>query len=269
MQSKLVEVTPELAAEWLANNPSNRNIRAKVVDMYARDMSSGNWYVTGESIKIAKSGALLDGQHRLTAVVKSGATVSMYVTSGLDESVQGVMDTGIRRQTGDNLHMRGELNAATLAATVRLAINHDRGITIGRSAAPISNAEIYEWLDCNPEIREAVAIAVRHSSKVLCPASLVAFASWLIWKSVGNWYDLEEFWQAASEKVGLRQGDPVIALTNRFAMDRSQRRKIPSPAIVSAIIRAWNLRRAGKTMTQVKYESQASGGLIAIPEVTK
>lgn len=268
-KSELTLVTPEMAAQWLSNNPSNRNVREKVVDMYARDMANEKWLVTGDSVRLDKSGALLDGQHRLNAVVKSGVSVLMYVTSGLDKSAQAVMDMPLRRAPSDNLHMQGELNASTLVAVVRLAIAHERGITIGRSAMPLSSSEIYEWVQCNPEVREATAIAVRHSKKILCSPSLVGFSSWLIWETVGNWYDVDEFWAAASEKIGLRHGDPVIALTNRFVQDKAQHKRIPAVAVMSAIVRAWNLRRVGKTMTLVKYESASGKGLIPIPQVVK
>ena len=268
VDSKLVLVTPEMAKSWLANNPSNRNIREKVVAMYARDMANENWLVTGESIKFDQSGALIDGQHRLNAVIRSDVSVSMHVITGLDKSAQAVMDMQIRRAPSDNLHMQGELNAATLVAVTRLAIAHQRGFNIGRSAPPLSNSEIYEWIECNPEVREAVEIAVRHSKRLLCSGSLVGFTTWLIWCTVGNWYEIDEFWAAASEKIGLRHGDPVIALTNRFMQDKAQRRVIPPIAVASAIVRAWNARRVGKPMTLVKYES-GRDGLIPIPKVVK
>jgi hypothetical protein len=267
-RSELTLVTPKMAAQWLSNNPSNRNVLEKVVDMYARDMANGKWLVTGASIGLDESEALLDGQHRLQAIIKSGVSVWMYVTTGLDKAAQAVMDMPIRRAPADNLHMQGELNASTLVAIVRLAIAHERGITIGRSVIPLSNSEIYEWVQCNPEVREATAIAVRHSKKILCSASSVGFSCWLIWGTVGNWYEIDEFWSAASEKIGLRHGDPVIALTNRFVQDKAQHKSMPPVAVVSAIVRAWNLRRVGKTMTLVKYDSPGKG-LIHIPKVVK
>lgn len=267
MKTELVSVSPDFAAPLLMRNEVNRNIRPRVVDMYARDMVRGNWLITGESIKISSTGKLLDGQHRLSAVIKSGCTIDMLVVTELDESSQSVMDTPLRRQTGDMLHMRGEVSGTLLVACTRVAIAYEnKEATLGSNTV-ISNSEIYEWIDLNPEIREAVAIATRHGKKLMCPPSLVAFSSWLIWKSVRNWYEIDDFWTAAASKVGLSPGDPVIALTNRFALDRSQRKKIPRPALVSAIVRAWNLRREGKTMSVVRYESASGSGLIPIPEV--
>ena len=53
MRTELVEMTPEMAIRFLENNPLNRNVRPRVVDMYARDMSQGKWMLTGESIKVS------------------------------------------------------------------------------------------------------------------------------------------------------------------------------------------------------------------------
>ena len=76
---ELVNVTPELAEFWLTQNSANRNVRREVWKAYARDMAAGAWKVTAETIKMSPAGRLLDGQHRLQAVVASGVTVPMFV----------------------------------------------------------------------------------------------------------------------------------------------------------------------------------------------
>lgn len=267
MTMQLMDVTPELAAHWLAGNTVNRNLRNRIVDMYARDMAAGDWRVTGESIKLSRDGRLLDGQHRLSAVIKSGCTIQMYVVSGLDDDAQKVMDSGVQRNAGDALTMAGVKNAATYASVARLAIGFDRGDkAIGRRGG-ITNSEIYEWVECNPEVEEAVSIAVRYQKRIFCPPSVIAFSSFLIWRKVGYWYDIDEFWCAAAEKVGLKSGDPVIALTNRFTQDRARRVVMPQRALLSAIIRAWNFRRTGKPLMRILYESPQRDGLVEVPEV--
>lgn len=64
-----------MAETWLSRNSNNRNLRGQVIASYARDMKSGAWVLNGETVKIASNGQLLDGQHRLNAVVESGQTV--------------------------------------------------------------------------------------------------------------------------------------------------------------------------------------------------
>jgi hypothetical protein len=80
---EIVEVSPELAESWLSKNPNNRNLRRSVVDGYARDMSAERWALNGETVKFAADGHLFDGQHRLNAIIVSGATVPMVVVRGL------------------------------------------------------------------------------------------------------------------------------------------------------------------------------------------
>ncbi len=96
-----VNVTPPLAEMYLERNGRNRNIRPDVVSNYARDMSAHRWQITGEAIKLDADGNLLDGQHRLRAVIKSGETVTMLVIEGLPPEAQRVMDSGKPRTAGD------------------------------------------------------------------------------------------------------------------------------------------------------------------------
>jgi hypothetical protein len=72
---QIIDVDPATAESWLAKNPNNRNLRVPVVQSYARDMVSGNWMLNGETIKFDQSGKLIDGQHRLSAVVTADVTV--------------------------------------------------------------------------------------------------------------------------------------------------------------------------------------------------
>lgn len=73
------------------------------------------------------------------------------------------------------------------------------------------------------------------------------------------------FWTSAADKVGLPAGDPVIALTNRFAEARRNREHLMKRTLLSLTYRAWNARRAGKTMRFIRVNSPA-GGLVPIPD---
>lgn len=74
-----VKVTPEMADELLAlNDEKNRRLSRHTVEKYAEDMSSGRWGRTNTNpigVMVDDNGrivSLLDGQHRLAAVVMSG-----------------------------------------------------------------------------------------------------------------------------------------------------------------------------------------------------
>src|ERR1044071_5653365 len=89
-----VEVTPEIAADLLTLNDENRPVKPSVVKQYVDDMRKGKWHFAGDSVKISKTGRLLDGQHRLMAIVQSGIPQTFNIQSGLENDSFQVMDIG-------------------------------------------------------------------------------------------------------------------------------------------------------------------------------
>lgn len=77
-------VTPEKAAEFLKMNKVNRPIRKAHVAEIADLISRGKWQLNHLGLAFNKHGDLLDGQHRLHAIIKSGVTVPIRVTRDLD-----------------------------------------------------------------------------------------------------------------------------------------------------------------------------------------
>lgn len=77
---ELVLITPEKAKQWLDhNNEGNRSIKPTIVNKYARDIREGNWRLTHQCIAFDSTGHLIDGQHRLSAVVQSDMPIHAYV----------------------------------------------------------------------------------------------------------------------------------------------------------------------------------------------
>jgi hypothetical protein len=108
--AELISVSPALAARWLERNESNRTVREGRVNALAEAMRRGEFVVTGDTIKFAPDGRLLDGQHRLWAVLESGVTVQMLVAYNIAPEAQVVMDTGAARKFADTLKWKGEKN---------------------------------------------------------------------------------------------------------------------------------------------------------------
>ena len=88
MEAKVQVITPELAEQYLTKNTNNyRSMSNSVVNAYATDMKTGNWKFNGDSIKFNKSGILVDGQHRLAAIVKSGVPIQMMVITEIEDDI--------------------------------------------------------------------------------------------------------------------------------------------------------------------------------------
>ena len=71
------DVTPDMARTYLKSNTHNRPLDAARVSKYAADMRAGRWLVSPETISFDEHGVLLNGQHRLGAIVESGARQSV------------------------------------------------------------------------------------------------------------------------------------------------------------------------------------------------
>lgn len=79
--AEVLDITPEIAARLLQKNPHNRKITSGGVKKWAESMMAQRWKVA-QPILIDRNGNLLDGQHRLTAVIKTGMTIKMLVIRG-------------------------------------------------------------------------------------------------------------------------------------------------------------------------------------------
>ncbi len=105
MRYKEEVITPEAARKLLQYNTSNRPIRQQHVANLAKDMKEGRWQVTHQGVAVALDGTLLDGQHRLHAVMESGRTVTMMVARGVDPDTYKVMDINKIRTHYDRTHL--------------------------------------------------------------------------------------------------------------------------------------------------------------------
>lgn len=258
----IVAVAPDTAQRWLTEfNRNNRKVRQGVVDAYARDMKAGNWKLTAEPIKFAPDGTLLDGQHRLAAVVKANVTICLFVARGIDPAAQQVMDSGAKRTTADALQLAGSENVVIRAAIGGIALAAQNGNPDAK--AKYTHSEILAFLGAHPTIGESARFASRYARRTDVPPAMVGYTHWMFARI--NAAAADQFWIDASEKVGLSAGDPVIALTNRFAEARRNRERMPRSVQLSLIYRAWNYRRDGKTARVLRVNSPA-GGLVPIPE---
>jgi len=101
MRNELLTMTPELASMYLEMNTGNRKARHHYVNELAEAIKRGEWKCSPHGAIVSKDLRLLDGQHRLMAIKKSGCSVPMVVWSGVDDDVFDCIDHGIKRTTAD------------------------------------------------------------------------------------------------------------------------------------------------------------------------
>lgn len=121
MNLSVTTIDPVVARSMLSKNGKNRRVSQRHIDRLAAEMSGGHWVLNGQTISFSKEGLLLDGQHRLHAVVKSGVTIPMTVVYGVedDRAFQTYDQTALKRGLNQIVDMKGYDNANTLTAVAR------------------------------------------------------------------------------------------------------------------------------------------------------
>jgi hypothetical protein len=107
MRTEVVKLTPALAEHYLSKNLLNRNVSDRLVNKYAQEMEQKEWMLNHQGIAFYDDNTVADGQHRLLAIIKSGATVPMLVTFGLKKPAAMTIDNGRKRSMVDGIKIGG------------------------------------------------------------------------------------------------------------------------------------------------------------------
>jgi hypothetical protein len=119
VRSRVQSITPKKAVELLEANTTNRPLSMPVVRAFAEAMKRGDWLVTHQGIAFDTHGVLVDGQHRLAAIIEADVPIEVTVFTEVEPGTFDVLDTGKRRNAADVLAIEGEKNSTMLAAMVR------------------------------------------------------------------------------------------------------------------------------------------------------
>lgn len=261
-------VTPTGARAILRGNRHNRNMRPPRVRELAGAMQRGEWELNGETIKIASDGTLLDGQHRLAAVIESGVAIETVVMRGLPPEAQETVDTGRRRRVADVLTIAGYPDAHALAAALNVLHRYRTGqrIDFSRAAAPTPQQAL-SLLEEAPEIIDSVRVARRVTKEIGGPIGVFAALHCVfheIYPAEAN-----EFFARLEDGVELQRGDPIWHLRRHVLRPRVDRSYAQSPMHVTALtIKAFNLRRTRRSIDLLSYKATERFPEIDLPLVS-
>jgi hypothetical protein len=196
-----------MAMSWLDNQHHNRPVREHVVEMYRRDMQLGNWELTGQGISLDRDGLLVDGQHRLAALVRFNRPVWMLVTRGVSHDVAiRACDSGPPRTGGQRMGMQGEKNGALKAAI-------SRGLFV-LTNPEVPHSGMVPHSNLNTALnryRQSIEAVVGGSSLVRVPSLPRAIAAAMI--DVVPEYGIP-FIEGVMTGANLASGDSRLALRN-------------------------------------------------------
>lgn len=254
IQKKLI--TPAKASELLQSNVKNRRPKTPVVLKYSRDMANGKWKEdTFELIKISKSGVILDGQHRLMAVVKSNTPIYFHVVEGVEDSVFDVLDTGSNRNASDVFKINQVKYSTTIPSIIVFydALTDNRKSRHGQVNAKKTNADLLVEYNLNPEKWDNIAreshTLYTQFGKILSTAFIGGFLAYF---SDINSIDAANFMSQLCSGKNI-QNDCINQLRMRLVNEKVSVNKLSNSTKQAYVIKCWNAFRTNKTMKILKY----------------
>lgn len=168
-------ISPELAEKLLESQLTNRRLNERRVNTMAEDMKSGRWVENGETVKITSKGNLVDGQHRLSAIVRSGKPISTLVVENLPEKVMPTIDQGKARSNSDVLGLLGVNNSTHASGVTRALWELEKFGIFGARVYP-PRSEIVKVYNAHADEIQDALLAAHPLHKVLRNRTSTAIA---------------------------------------------------------------------------------------------
>ena len=257
---RIEEITPKRAQAWLEGNVDNRKLRESGVIKLSGILQRGEWELTGDAVVFDDQGVLINGQHRLTAVVVTGIPARLIILRGVPSKTQEVMDQGLQRSLGDQLYRRGVPNSKTVASALawlyQFEYNEETGNVhyADQSSMRPTYRQLLSRFERSPELVE-LATGVHklvYYTKVR-PGPTLAIRYRL---SQIDAKEAEMFFDHWREGIGLDPDSPIWRLREWCMADarsRSTRGRAPAYRYCAYAFTAWNKWRDGIPVKQLVW----------------
>lgn len=253
ISTSVIGVDRETALNFLAKevapqaglSGANRKASDRVVAEYAQEMLAGRWVLSHQGLAFNSRGVLVDGGHRLRAVVLAAETnpdivVPFLVSFNVPEEATMAMDVGKRRLPNDFLTMEGETNTTALAGVIRMALCYDYVPYSGPESWTryrVTPAVQGDYLDKHPELRDALneAANLRRLFKVSAIGGFIYLA-----KRERPDVDVDAFLDGLRYGANLEKNDPALVLRDLMLNTRKANRRLEAPEELAVLIKAFN-----------------------------
>ena len=253
-------------------NTHNRNVRRRQIDQLRAVILKGEWIINGETVKFDWDGRLMDGQHRLEAIVRADHAEYCFVVRNLDPKAQETIDVGMGRTAGDVITLRGLKYGQNLGtagrflwnllsygtfADGRLRPTHTEVADLVTSIEGVEDYArqamlLYGKTGLRPGVGTALMVLLREASQNLPPQ---------LWQDdvLGDEPvdKAEEFFRRLERGTGfISDHDPVLRLRETLQRLRNLPKGSERPrswVLAALTIKAWNAFVEGTEVQQLRY----------------
>ena len=250
VETHIVTITPEIAEKLLemSDKRHQRKINIQHVSFLTKEMKKGNFKFNGDSIRQDSDGNIIDGQHRLSACVKSGIQFNTLFVKGLDTEQISTINTGQRiRSYADVLeitHKKKYKYANQISAAVRMIIKlkhkHYNRSGSKDTNSHASTTDFLEFCDNHPNIFDFVETEMRiyANGDKLLQAKLFLACKWHLQKL--NQRAADKFFQLLSDGIGLKAEHPIFNLRKKLINHKLKKSRLTAKDMILSIYRVWN-----------------------------
>lgn len=251
LTTEVVDVTPELAAKWLETMVDNRKLTSSVVEKYKDSMLGGFWKLDASPIRFNTKDQLMDGQHRLWAVIESGKPQKFLIVRGVVDDAFLTMDSGKKRGFADVLSiefpdLKDVLStAAATRAIYRLELGAPLKTMIGNRGGEIPNASLLEFFRQHQDSIIAASKAANAIYQRFPGVIQESLWSAIVWTfHTLSLEDANAFLASLKDGRNLEDTSPIWHLRN-ILTEQLTRRSRPRLEVVALVLKAWNMFREG------------------------
>lgn len=261
MKYQTVMVTPEKAKEWLQRMGKNRKLSPIHVNNLAVAMKQGHWVLNGQTISFSAEGKLLDGQHRLNAVIQSGMTVPMAIAIGVtdDRAFESYDIVAKKRGVDAIIGMEGVKHATHLAAVARRLLLWERCDDKTKfslrnvAAASLSPQDVLAYLRLHlSEIQTILNEMLTSLPCRRCAAGSAFITALILCNRVDDVSTLL-FMEGLKTGVSLPVDSPVYLLREKFITNTRRRGIDRETEVMALTIKAWNKYTKGQSMKLLRW----------------
>jgi hypothetical protein len=246
-------ITPERAKELLTRSKPNRVVNERNVIAIALDIEAGRWDLNGETIKIAPSGRILDGQHRLLGCVLANKPFRTLIAYDINEKTFKTIDMGRFRTAADILQTEGYVSTTTTASAARRVRNYISGGSLDLS---LTRLVVTDFVAAHPYLNTICKMV----DPIARSFPRTPLATVLYLANTNRSYELEtiKFLEGVHSGANLQKGDPRLTLREWYRYEAQHSRSgksVSCNAATGATIRAWNAYASGKSMSAIRMIS--------------
>lgn len=271
---EIIEMTPDMARDFLVNQRENRRIKKTNLNKLVNDLQNGNYQYNGDSIRFDRHGRMGDGQHRCKACMITGVTITVLVVRNLPDEAFPTIDKGVGRTIGDELKFTGAPNPSNLAATIKsyVAIMNGAVVSDGHGNfycdsknlnSALTAVQVKGMYEKDKESWDDIvkyARSVYRQSKYV-PAPLAGGVMYYLEKDKHHPEDV--VYKFFEQLGGKRDSEyECINLLRDFMKDRYYRRstiKTQGSLMLGMLTKAWNAYITGKSIKRLSYNREKEG----------